>query len=129
MITPSFTPSSAAPPRCSIPTTNNRTVSRSRSFTPSIRCGPGCRTNPPRGDRSRGTPGGEVEGWRDLYERERQEHAQARDRADQLERDLVAIANALTNDSMRRAFSEGPIEASIRPLIASEVFTAGDRRP
>ena len=42
---------------------------------------------------------------------------------------LVAIANALADDSMRRAFSEGPIEASIRPLIAPEEFTAGDRRP
>ncbi len=41
---------------------------------------------------------------------------------------LVAIANALGNDAMRRAFSDGPVESSIRPLIAPEEFTAGDPR-
>ena len=42
---------------------------------------------------------------------------------------LAAIANALADDALRRAFVEGPIESSIRPLIAPEEFTAGDRRP
>lgn len=42
---------------------------------------------------------------------------------------LVAIANALADDAMRRAFSQGLIEDSIRPLIAPEEFTVGDRRP
>jgi hypothetical protein len=42
---------------------------------------------------------------------------------------LAAIANALSNDSMRRAFSQGPIEEAIRPLIAPEEFTAGAPRP
>ena len=42
---------------------------------------------------------------------------------------LVAIANALADDAMRQAFSEGAIEASIRPLIAPEEFTAGRGRP
>jgi hypothetical protein len=42
---------------------------------------------------------------------------------------LVAIANALADDAMRRAFSDGPVESSIRHLIAPEEFTAGDRRP
>ena len=42
---------------------------------------------------------------------------------------LAAIANALADDAMRRAFCEGPIEETIRPLIAPEEFTAGDRRP
>lgn len=42
---------------------------------------------------------------------------------------LAAIANALSNDSMRRAFSQGPIEEAIRPLIEPEEFTAGMRRP
>ena len=38
---------------------------------------------------------------------------------------LVAIANALADDAMRKAFCDGPIEAAIRPLIAPEEFTAG----
>jgi hypothetical protein len=38
---------------------------------------------------------------------------------------LVAIANALADDVMQHAFSDGPFEASIRPLIAPEEFTAG----
>jgi hypothetical protein len=42
---------------------------------------------------------------------------------------LAAIANALADDAIRRAFSEGPVEAAIRPLIAPEEFTAVDRRP
>jgi Putative glucoamylase/Protein of unknown function (DUF3131) len=42
---------------------------------------------------------------------------------------MAAIANALADDAIRRAFSEGPIEATIRPLIAPEEFTAGNRRP
>jgi hypothetical protein len=41
---------------------------------------------------------------------------------------LAAIANALADDAMRKAFTQGPIEAKIRPLIAPEEFTAGDRR-
>jgi hypothetical protein len=39
---------------------------------------------------------------------------------------LPAIANALTDDSMRRALCEGSIEQSIRPLIALEEFTSGE---
>lgn len=39
---------------------------------------------------------------------------------------LAAIANALADDAIRRTFSDGPIEEAIRPLIAPEVFTAGD---
>ena len=41
---------------------------------------------------------------------------------------LVAIANAMADDAIRKAFTQGPIEAKIRPLIAPEEFTAGDRR-
>ena len=41
---------------------------------------------------------------------------------------LAAIANALGEDTLRHAFSDGPVEAAIRPLIAPEEFTAGDRR-
>jgi hypothetical protein len=40
---------------------------------------------------------------------------------------LASIANALADDAMRRAFVEGPVEESIRPLIAPEQFTAGGR--
>lgn len=42
---------------------------------------------------------------------------------------LAAIANELADDAMRRAFTEGPVESTIRPLIAPEEFTAGIRRP
>jgi hypothetical protein len=42
---------------------------------------------------------------------------------------LAAIANALADDAIRRAFSEGLIEQTIRPLIAPEEFTAGESRP
>ena len=38
---------------------------------------------------------------------------------------LAAIANALCDNAMQHAFSDGPIEAAIRPLIAPEEFTAG----
>jgi hypothetical protein len=41
---------------------------------------------------------------------------------------LAAIANALADDALRRAFVEGAIETTIRPLIAPEEFTAGDHR-
>ena len=40
---------------------------------------------------------------------------------------MVAIANALADDAIRRAFSDGEIEATIRPLIAPEKFTAEGR--
>ena len=39
---------------------------------------------------------------------------------------MAAIANAVADDAMQHAFSDGPIEAAIRPLIAREEFTAGD---
>jgi hypothetical protein len=42
---------------------------------------------------------------------------------------MAAIANALADDAMQHAFSDGPIEAAIRPLIAPEEFTAGPPRP
>lgn len=38
---------------------------------------------------------------------------------------LAAIANALADNAMQHAFSDGPVEAAIRPLIAPEEFTAG----
>jgi hypothetical protein len=38
---------------------------------------------------------------------------------------MAAIANALAHDALQHAFSDGPIEAVIRPLIAREEFTAG----
>jgi hypothetical protein len=38
---------------------------------------------------------------------------------------LAAIANATGKDLMRRHFARGAIEAVVRPLIASERFTAG----
>ena len=38
---------------------------------------------------------------------------------------MAAIANALADDVMQHAFSDGPIETAIRPLIAPEEFTAG----
>jgi hypothetical protein len=41
---------------------------------------------------------------------------------------MVAIANTLADDAMRRAFADGPFEATIRPIIAIEQFTAKDRR-
>lgn len=46
-------------------------------------------------------PGGELVVWRDLYERERQEREHAVGRAQELERDLVAIAHAGPIRAMR----------------------------
>jgi hypothetical protein len=40
---------------------------------------------------------------------------------------MAAIANALADDFLQHAFSDGPIKAAIRPLIAPEEFTAGPR--
>jgi 2-methylcitrate dehydratase PrpD len=40
---------------------------------------------------------------------------------------LAAIANALADNAMQHAFSDGAIEEAIRPLIAPEEFTAGPR--
>ncbi len=40
---------------------------------------------------------------------------------------MAAIANALADDFMQHAFSDGPVEAAIRPLIEPEAFTAGPR--
>jgi len=40
---------------------------------------------------------------------------------------MAAIANTLADGAMQRAFAEGPIEKAIRPLIAHEKFTAGER--
>ena len=42
---------------------------------------------------------------------------------------MAAIANALADGAMQRAFVEGEIEAAIRPLIAPEEFTAGPPLP
>ncbi len=42
---------------------------------------------------------------------------------------MAAIANALADDALRRAFCEGPIEATVRPLLAPEEFTAGNHHP
>ena len=38
---------------------------------------------------------------------------------------MAAIANELADGYMRKAFTAGPVEAIIRPLIAPEEFTAG----
>ena len=38
---------------------------------------------------------------------------------------MAAIANELADDAMQHAFADGPVEKSIRPLIAMEEFTAG----
>jgi hypothetical protein len=42
---------------------------------------------------------------------------------------MAAIANALCEDLLQHAFSDGAIEKSLRPLIAPEEFTAGEDRP
>jgi hypothetical protein len=42
---------------------------------------------------------------------------------------MAAIANALADDAMRHAFSDGAVERVIRPLIESEEFTAGEDPP
>jgi hypothetical protein len=39
----------------------------------------------------------------------------------------AALANALADDFLQHAFSDGPIVRAIRPLIAPEEFTAGPR--
>ena len=41
---------------------------------------------------------------------------------------MAAIANELADDAMQHAFSDGPVEESIRPLIAMEEFSAGGAR-
>ena len=38
---------------------------------------------------------------------------------------MAAIANALADDAMQHAFSDGPIEQAIRPLVAREEFFDG----
>ena len=38
---------------------------------------------------------------------------------------MAAIANALADDAMQHAFSDGPIEQAIRPLVAQEEFFDG----
>jgi hypothetical protein len=38
---------------------------------------------------------------------------------------MAALANALADDAMQHAFSDGPIEQAIRPLIAQEAFFDG----
>ena len=42
---------------------------------------------------------------------------------------LAAIANALADDTLRRTFCAGAIEATIRPLIAPEEFTPATAGP
>ncbi len=42
---------------------------------------------------------------------------------------LAAIANALADDAIRRAFVDGAIARTIRPLISPERFTAGEAAP
>ncbi len=42
---------------------------------------------------------------------------------------MAAIANALGDDAMRHAFSDGAIESVLRPLMAPEEFTAGREAP
>ena len=38
---------------------------------------------------------------------------------------MAAVANALADDAMQHAFSDGPIEQAIRPLVAQEEFFDG----
>jgi hypothetical protein len=38
---------------------------------------------------------------------------------------MAAIANALADDALRHVFSDGPVEAALRPLMEPEEFTAG----
>jgi len=38
---------------------------------------------------------------------------------------MAAIANELADDAMQHAFSDGPVEQSVRPLIAMEEFSVG----
>ncbi len=42
---------------------------------------------------------------------------------------MAAIANALADDAIQHTFSDGVIEQTIRPLIASEEFTTGPPGP
>jgi hypothetical protein len=42
---------------------------------------------------------------------------------------LAAIANALADDAMRHAFSDGQVERVVRPLIEPEEFTSGEDHP
>ncbi len=42
---------------------------------------------------------------------------------------MAAIANALADDAIRHAFSDGAVESTIRPLIEPEEFTAGEEGP
>ena len=42
---------------------------------------------------------------------------------------MAAIANELADDAMQHAFSDGPVEKVIRPLIAMEEFSAGPIGP
>jgi hypothetical protein len=42
---------------------------------------------------------------------------------------MAAIANELADDAMQHAFSDGPVEQTIRPLIAGEEFSAGPQAP
>jgi hypothetical protein len=42
---------------------------------------------------------------------------------------MAAIANALADDAIRHAFSDGPVDRAIRPLIEPEEFTAGEDAP
>jgi hypothetical protein len=42
---------------------------------------------------------------------------------------MTAITNALADNVMQHAFTDGLIEAAIRPLIAPEEFTAGTDPP
>lgn len=38
---------------------------------------------------------------------------------------MAAIANELADNAMQHAFSDGPVEESIRPLLALEEFSVG----
>ena len=42
---------------------------------------------------------------------------------------MAAIANELADDAMQHAFSDGPIETTLRPLLAMEEFSAGPIGP
>jgi hypothetical protein len=42
---------------------------------------------------------------------------------------MAAIANALADDAIRHAFSDGPVERAIRPLVELEEFTVGEDAP
>jgi len=42
---------------------------------------------------------------------------------------MAAIANELADDAMQHAFSDGPVENIMRPLVAMEEFSAGPIGP